>query len=229
MISRRQMLARLRFMKKVLFSSSQRKHLWKWLASHEKNYLINNKMPWLAFDAIDFLSGLDLQGKKIFEYGSGGSTLYWLSKGAHCVSIEHDPEWHLRIKPSLYNGKRIDYRLIKPVYVNTYPFDPANPDYFSSGSPEFKNFSFRDYVEQIDKFPEGYFDLVLIDGRSRPACIKHSINKIKTGGILILDNADRDYYLKYTQDSLTRFTLKKLIGVGPGLDFWVTTNIYIRE
>jgi hypothetical protein len=38
----------------------------------------------------------------------------------------------------------------------------------------------------------------LVDGRARPACLVHGMPKVKVGGLLVLDNSDRDYYLELT-------------------------------
>jgi hypothetical protein len=60
---------------------------------------------------------------------------------------------------------------------------------------EYKDFILEDYVKSIEDYPDGYFDLVVVDGRARPSCILHSMQKVKVNGILLLDNADRSYYL----------------------------------
>lgn len=87
--------------KLCLKKPAQCRYLWRWFKSLPDNYLIKNQLPWLVFAAIDFLEDLDLKGKKVFEYGSGGSTLFWLRKGANCVSLEHDRSWYEKMKPLL--------------------------------------------------------------------------------------------------------------------------------
>lgn len=46
------------------------------------------------------------------------------------------------------------------------------------------------YVFLIDRFPDGSLDFVLVDGGPRNICAIKAIQKIKLGGILILDNAN---------------------------------------
>ena len=80
------------------------------------------------------------------------------------------------------------------------------------------------YASVIDRFPDGYFGLVFVDGRSRPSCVKHSIPKIKSGGFLILDDADRNYY-KRAKELLNSNRWEKWEFYGPGiscLTFWGT-------
>lgn len=52
----------------------------------------------------------------------------------------------------------------------------------------------RPYNKVIDNFIDNYFDLILVDGRDRVKCIESSIPKLKSGGWLVLDNSEREYY-----------------------------------
>lgn len=79
---------------------------------------------------------------------------------------------------------------------------------------EFKDLNFETYVKSIDKFPDNYFDLIIVDGRARPSCIKHAMNKVKTGGVLLIDNADRTYYLQPFPVLLTQDKWKLLDFIG---------------
>jgi len=50
-----------------------------------------------------------------------------------------------------------------------------------------------DYVEFIEQFP-GRFHIVVIDGRDRVNCIKHSLGALASDGVLLLDNSERHQY-----------------------------------
>ena len=217
----------------VLASSSQRRYAHRWLCSCRRNYLLNAQLPWLSFDAIEYLTPRLREGMRVFEYGSGGSTLFWLAHGASCFSIEHDSEWYAILRQRLTSKQSIDYRLILPEIEKASGWlgDPADPEDFSSADEAFQGYSFRKYVAQIDSFPDEYFDLVMVDGRARPSCIKHSVSKIKQGGFLVLDNADRSYYLSHTRAYLRDFQLLEFFGLGPGPgmpEMW-KTSIYTRK
>jgi hypothetical protein len=43
---------------------------------------------------IEFLGTLDLNGKTVFEFGAGGSTLYWSKRGATVTSVELNGDWY---------------------------------------------------------------------------------------------------------------------------------------
>ena len=50
--------------------------------------------------------------------------------------------------------------------------------------------SFQNYASAIDQFGAHSFDLVLVDGRSRPSCFKHAVPCVAPNGYIVLDNSD---------------------------------------
>jgi len=218
------------FILKLLRSSTQRKHLFRWIRSLKNNYLFDTPSPWLVFDAIDYIKPRLFKGMNVFEYGSGGSTLFWIYYGANVVSIEYDPQFYKFMKKKLLPNKSMDYRLIIPDIADHYDefFDLSNPEKYYSSDTTFHNYDFFNYVTQIDAFPDESFDLILIDGRARPACIKHSVNKVKIGGLIILDNSDRDYYLINNEKCLENFSKIEFYGAVPENNIFSKTNIYTR-
>jgi hypothetical protein len=215
----------------ILASDSQRRHVHRWLRSLiQENYLLREKVPWITFDALDYLKERLFWKPRVFEYGSGGSTLHWLRFGATCVSIEHDPEWFALTRDRLSHVDEVDYRLVLPEkVVGPRSPDITDPALYLSAVPLFQGYSFKRYVSQIDGFPDCFFDLVMIDGRARPSCIMHGARKVKKGGMMILDNADRVYYTAKTQQYLGDFTCSSFHGVGPcGRRMW-RTDIYLKK
>lgn len=174
---------------------------WQKSLSPARNAVVD-KQAWLTFAAIDLLKKNIRKGAKIFEFGGGGSTLFFLKFDATVVTVEHNKEWFDRLKDHI-NSKNWEGHFVPPDPVGTIKIDSLQindpGDYYSDDS-EFKNVTFKSYSSLIDKYPGAYFDIVLIDGRSRTSCIKHSLNKIKPGGYLILDNAEREYYLEKQKD-----------------------------
>jgi hypothetical protein len=152
-------------------------------------------------------------------------------------SIEHDPEWHAALKKrlSLKNGNsandKVDLRLIPPDEKNLEPShsDFADPDSYSTHTLSLASASFRNYVSQIDAFPDGSFDVVLVDGQARPSCIKHAYPKVKPGGMLILDNADVPEYLAQTRQFLAGFEAHHFYGIGPIWGVMWQTDVYIAR
>lgn len=214
----------------LLRDATQRKYIFRWLESLENGYFLKKMQPWLAFEAIDFLKSLPLNGKQVFEYGSGGSTLYWLSRGMMCVSVEHDAGWYNSVRNLFHESMDVDYRLVQPEKSNSDVLsDIANPHLYLSGDAASQGYFFKNYVSQIDDFPNDYFDIVLIDGRSRPACIMHSVAKVKVGGFLVLDNSDIRYYLDKTYTFLRNFDRKTFRGATPGSSWYTETSVFTRK
>ncbi|MEW6400634.1 MAG: hypothetical protein AB1649_02480 [Chloroflexota bacterium] len=215
---------------RLLRDPTQGKYVFRWLESLEVDYFLNKRQPWLVFEAIDFLKSLPLESRRVFEYGSGGSTLFWLSRKMKCVSIEHDPEWYESVRSRLARSMEIDYRLVQPEGPNPEgEFDISDPTLYLSGDVAFQRYSFKNYAKQIDEFPPGYFDVILVDGRARPACIMHSATRVKMNGLLILDNADYSYYTAKTHQYLHGFSCSSFYGTGPATYQMWRTDIYVRE
>ena len=56
-----------------------------------------NPLPWYTYAAIDFLEGRTRPDMRVFEYGSGNSTLWWGSRTEQVVACEHDKAWYDRM------------------------------------------------------------------------------------------------------------------------------------
>ncbi len=201
------------FLARLLRDPGERRHAARWWRSRNPHWLLDQRLPWLVFDAVDILRERPLERRNVFEFGSGGSTLFWQAHGALCVSVEHDAEWYAATKARLAAQPPVDYRLIPPDTGDiACPGDPADPDSYASSDEELRGKRFRRYASAIDSFPDGYFDVVLVDGRARPSCLKHSVGKVAVGGLLILDNSERPHYLARTASQLRCFRETRLKG-----------------
>lgn len=208
---------------RMLGQAEQARYIPRWLASLLPEPL-RPTAPWLVFTAIDQLQRMDLRGARVFEYGSGASTFYWLQRGATLISIEHDPAWYAQVRRRLPPDAPVDYRLVLPAPAP--PADPADPQAYASAA--LPGFSFRTYVEQIDALPERSLDIVLIDGRARPSCLAHAAPKVRPGGLLILDNADRPYYTARLGALAADFTPTHYTGAVPGVPVFAQTTFFRR-
>jgi hypothetical protein len=82
------------------------------------------------------------------------------------------------------SARNIRYILAEPAPDPLFPEKSfKNPGDFISGGPAYTGKNFEQYAKSIDLFPDNYFDIVIVDGRSRPSCIQQGIPKLKkTGG-----------------------------------------------
>ncbi len=195
------------------------------------------QLPWITIASfekiIGYLNGLKLQDIRIFEYGSGGSSYFFLNHADIVVSVEHDKLWYSQLKNYSKNGHfgHWDYRLIPPDQMESSPaINALNPINYSSDQNPYQNLSFKKYVTSIEDYPDEYFDLVLIDGRSRVSCLFHAQNKVKKGGWIVLDNAERDRYFKFETLNTAQFELIfNHYGALICTPSYVQTNIYLKK
>ncbi|MCW5549110.1 MAG: class I SAM-dependent methyltransferase [Opitutaceae bacterium] len=117
-------------------------------------------IPWFTYPALEYLNQLDFRGKTVFEFGAGNSTLYWSNRAARVVSIEHDQAWYERIRSKL--KPNCDLHLVK---------DPVRYPAFITDRAEI-------------------FDVIIVDGLKRRECCAAALQRLRPGGLIILDNAD---------------------------------------
>lgn len=216
----------------ALLASPDRRYAVRWLASQRPGWMLEHHQPWLNFAVTEFLAA-ELKRRSaplVFEWGSGASTLFWMDHGARVTSIEHDAEWHAEISALLAPAAPVDYRLVEPVAnIHGPGLDPADPQLCISADPRFHGHDFSNYVSQVDELADGSLDMVVVDGRSRPACLMRAVPKVRPGGLLVLDNADRDYYLSRTVSALAGFDRVSFVGHCPGILELTRTDVFVRR
>jgi predicted O-methyltransferase YrrM len=152
----------------------------------------------MCFPATELLARNLKSGARVFEYGSGGSTIYFARTAREVVSVEHEPLWYQRVEAEIARRglTNVDYKLCEPEVDPSFDHGKiADPQAYFSADDKSAGHSFKKYVRIIESYPDGYFDLVVVDGRARPSCLMHALKKVKRGGILLLDQSERPYYL----------------------------------
>ena len=179
---------------------------------------VNDRSPWMSFSAVRFLKEITRKDMRVFEYGSGGSTLFWISRVQEVVSVEHDTSWYSNMKKQLDEQAIQNFSYILSEPVNDPGFGKKrfeNPDDYISSDPAYSGKNFEQYVKSIDSYPDNYFDIVVVDGRARPSCIKHGIPKLKKNGWLIIDNSERKYYFAPFSFDRNSWKISKFAGPVP--------------
>ncbi|WP_147212943.1 class I SAM-dependent methyltransferase, partial [Nocardioides szechwanensis] len=160
-----------------------------WLAIYDLDDLVALDAPWWTFEAADavehFLAGR--RGARVFEWGSGASTVWLSRRGAVVHSVEHDAAWAELMADVLPPSATL--RLVPAVLAG----HPGTPPGARSAKPGFEELDFAAYVAAIDDVP-GPLDLVVIDGRARSACLDRAIGRLAPGGLIVLDNVERARY-----------------------------------
>jgi hypothetical protein len=126
-------------------------------------------LPWITDGAVDFLDGLifDRSRKsgpvRVFEFGLGNSTLYFLSRGCHVIAIDHDEAWVNSVKGA---SDAFGYSDRLGIAAHSRPYNAA--------------------------YKPSDYDIISIDGRDRVSCLKTVIEAgVSEKTVLLLDNTER--------------------------------------
>ena len=122
--------------------------------------------PWISYDAIEVLRKHLHKKSRVLEFGSGMSTIWYAKKAGEVYSVDDYRPWFLKIQ------KKIIERNINNI---SYHFSETKDDYI--------NFRASDELG---------FDLIMVDGSHRSECLAQSLKLIRAGGIVYLDNSDKD-------------------------------------
>jgi Methyltransferase domain len=149
--------------------------------------------PWLTPAAVEILERRVNSQHSVFEWGAGRSTLWLARRVSRVTSIEHHPLWFERVQ-SLAGRQGFTNIALKLVSDSECP---ASPDH---------------YVDAIYESPG--FDLILVDGLHRQYCVLAALDKIKAGGMVVVDNAN--WYLP----SRSRAPASRTRDQGPASTEW---------
>jgi hypothetical protein len=151
---------------------------------------LETRIPWLPHPMVTYLDKHMARDSSVFEYGGGGSTLWLAERVRRVITVEHDAEWFARIEQEIrqrgYDNCTV---LLRPPGAGPPARLQAGIEYSSVAGGDFE-----EYVKVIDDLPDSSLDVVIVDGRSRAACLIHAAPKIRRGGMLILDDANRKRY-----------------------------------
>lgn len=159
---------------------------------------VADEQAWLNFPALDFLDEHLTSEMRVFEFGGGGSTLFFLNRVGFVATVENDGEWFQILSEKVKAKTAADrwqgfFQKGEPAKNNSQR-SPDQPADFMSNAPGEANLSYEKYAKTIHQFEKSFFDVVLVDGRARPSCVAESLEHLKRGGLLVVDNMERAYY-----------------------------------
>ena len=187
---------------------------------HDSPAMVALDVPWWTYGAIDAVeTWLQRRARpiRVFEYGSGASTL-WLAKRSDEVhSVEHHAGFASTMAPLFSAHPGIRSYLVEPT-VSDRPVVPSH-------KPGHQGLDFATYVGTIDEVG-GSFDLIVIDGRAREACLPAAEGHLATDGMIVFDNTRRKRY----QTAVARSGLREhvLQGLTPTLPYPDRTSLLQR-
>lgn len=140
--------------------------------------------PWWNSRAIRYFHNRVLPGGRVFEWGSGGSTVWFVNRGMEVTSVESEREWAERVRARCRAHATVI--LIPGQQHGSMRSEPLGPD----RGVHF----FDEYVRAIENYPDSYFDAAVIDGRCRFECARLARSKVKPGGLVVLDDSQTSSY-----------------------------------
>jgi tRNA A58 N-methylase Trm61 len=186
--------------------------------------MVKLDVPWWTYGAVEVVDAF-LQGRpgaRVFEYGSGASTIWLARRAGRVTSVEHDAGWYDRMRTALALCRGcapIDLHLVPPDVVP----DP-DPLYRSAKSTA-ANMSFRSYARHIDMADASY-DLIVVDGRARPDCLHHALARLAPEGMIVFDNSHRGRYRLAIQSS--GLHVRRFRGRAPALPYPDETALLVN-
>ena len=85
-----------------------------------------------------------------------------------------------------------------------------------------RGLDFADYVAAINSI-DGHFDLVVVDGRAREACLEAAQGRLAPGGVVVFDNSRRRRYREAIRAS--GMLERRFPGLTPTLPYPEQTSI----
>lgn len=157
-------------------------------------------IPWMNYSTIEFLEGFLHSQSRVFEYGGGQSTKFFAARSGSVTTVEHDPTFCARLSTELPQIVSLHYEEEEEAYV------------------------------QCLAACEEPFDLIVVDGIYRPACLRLAPEYLKPDGIIVLDDADREEYSEAVA-GLKRAGFKslRLSGLSPVAFRRKTSLLFFRE
>ncbi len=175
-----------------------------WMSSKQTNSIIDGKgnpIPWYTYSAISFLNEYDLSAEEVFEWGSGYSTFYYTDRVKSIRTVENNEKWYRKVKDKVAERKHVTCL--------------------------FRN-SEEEYVRAICENSENY-SIIVVDGEYREMCGKEAVDHLKSEGVIILDDSERQEYSEL-KDYLLKKNFKSLNfwGIAAGISYLKCTSIYYR-
>ena len=131
-------------------------------------------VPWINVQMRELLAERMPPDARIFEFGAGASTEWFVRTAGAVVSVESDPEWFRQV--SDVSGATVV--LVDAHDADRYAALPAD-----------------------HRLP---FDVIVVDAIHRSACVLAAPQWLSPGGVIIVDDSERDEYRGAIDQVLTR-------------------------
>jgi len=159
--------------------------------AHDSIGIAKLDVPWWTYKSIDEVEAwlTAHPAARVFEWGSGASTIWLAKRAAEVHSVEHHAGFGRMIQEQLAGTPNATLDIVEP--------EASDAPAIGSAKEGHGGLDFSRYVHHIDEVAEhgeGMFDLIVIDGRAREACLTAAIPHLAPDGIIVFDNTMRRRY-----------------------------------
>ena len=132
-------------------------------------------LPSLTLDSIRLLERLLRASHVGAEWGAGNSTGWFAERTAHLTSFESGPDYYAVVRDNLAS------RGLTNVDLQFVPFEPVPSEQANHE---------HEWMQRAYALADGSLDYALIDSAPRACLCRTVVSKLRSGGLLILDNAN---------------------------------------
>jgi predicted O-methyltransferase YrrM len=162
--------------------------------------------PWLAPAAVAFLRKVIKPDWAIFEFGGGVSTLWYAKRARRVVTVEDDPNWYETI------NRRLSAEDVKNCQLSLCPI--------------------ADFPDFLARMADPEFDMIVVDnhggdGITRLDCLRAAKDKVRAGGLLVLDDSDWAPH-RQAHELVPDWRARRFVGVKSEPFRVVETTIFVR-
>ncbi len=131
--------------------------------------------PFISDNATEFFEGVVRPKFRVFEYGTGESTIWFTQRVAHITTVEDDEAWQEMVFERL-TELGLDHKA--EAILMPWEMGPDSPRMI------------EEYANSINQYPDNHFDLIFCDGlaHARKLCPALAMPKTKPGGWLVIDD-----------------------------------------
>jgi tRNA A58 N-methylase Trm61 len=123
-------------------------------------------VPWMNYAIVFFLEERLKKDLKLFEFGSGYSTLFYANLVHSVTSVESDERWFTTIKDNIPSNAQLIFQE-----------EDENGDYCRAAIQ----------AGQL-------YDVIVVDGLDRVNCVRQSMEALTELGVILLDDSEREEY-----------------------------------
>lgn len=190
--------------------------------AHDSIGISELDVPWWTYGAIDEVDEW-IDGRRgpvrAFEWGSGASTIWLAKRVTEVHSVEHHAAFGRMIQERLADVPTATLDIVEPVAS-------ADPE-IGSAKEGHGRLDFAAYVRHIDAVATAPFQLIVVDGRAREACLHAALAHLDDDGIIVFDNTLRRRYRRAIADAPVHETIHR--GLTPTLPYPDQTSILRRH